>query len=117
MHEHSFIEAILRDAQKMASSEVAGGRWQDVKKISLEVGELAGIEAGHLKEHMEEGRNFEVEVSAKESKVECECGFDGKARVLERLHDIVVFDCPQCGGIPRVLEGNKIRILKVTYRD
>ncbi len=105
MHEHSFVEAILRDVKDL----------DKVKEISLEVGELVGIEAGHLKEHMEEGRNFGVEVETKDSEVKCECGFNGRARILERLHDIVVFDCPECGGIPEVVDGQDIKILKVVY--
>lgn len=107
MHEHSFIEAILKDVEDL----------DRVEGLVIEVGELAGIEADHLREHMKEGRNFEVEVSTKESKVKCECGFDGRARVLERLHDFVVFDCPQCGGTPSVLEGDEIKIKKVVYSD
>ena len=105
MHEHTFVEAILKDVEDL----------DKVKKICLEVGELVGIEAGHLKEHLEEGRSFEAEVSSKNSKVRCECGFDGRARVLERLHDLVIFECVECGGIPEVLEGDKIKILKVVY--
>ncbi len=105
MHEHSFIEGILKNVQDL----------DKVKKLKLEVGELVGIEAEHLKEHMEEGRNFEVEVLGGKSRARCECGFDGRARILERLHDLVIFECPECGSIPEILEGDKIRILKVVY--
>ena len=76
---------------------------------------MAGIEAGHLREHLEEGRDFEVEVISKDSVVRCGCGFRGGARILERLHDFVVWDCPKCGGVPEVLEGREIRILRVVY--
>ena len=114
MHEHSFIEAILRNVEDR----------DNVRKIVLEVGELAGIEAGHLREHIEtqldskhrtgQGK-VDVEVLSRNSKVRCECGFEGRAKVLERLHDLVIFECPECEGIPEVLEGKDIKILKVVY--
>ena len=107
MHEHSFIEAILRDIKNL----------EKVKKIVLEVGELAGIEGEHLREHLVEGRNFEVEVLGRESRVRCECGFEGRAKVLERLHDFVVFECPACGEVPEIVDGKDIKIVKIVYGD
>ena len=105
MHEHSFIEAILRNVENR----------ENVKGIVLEVGELVGIDPRHLKEHILERFDWDVEVIGREGKVRCECGFEGRAKVLERLHDLVVFECPECGGIPRVLEGDAIVIVKVIY--
>jgi len=105
MHEHSFIEAIVRNVENK----------DNVKSIVLEVGELVGIEAGHLKEHMEEQFDWDVEVLEKKARVKCECGFEGEPRVLERLHDLIVFECPRCGGIPTILKGKDIKIIKVVY--
>ena len=105
MHEHSFIEAIVRDI----------GDRENVSGIVLEVGELAGIDGGHLREHMEEMYDWDVEVLARDGKVRCACGFEGRPKVLERLHDIVVFECGECGGIPEVLEGEDIKIKKIVY--
>jgi Zn finger protein HypA/HybF involved in hydrogenase expression len=105
MHEHSFVEAIVRNIENR----------ENVKGISLEVGELVGIEAGHLKEHMEEQFDWDIEVLEKESLVRCDCGFEGRPKILERLHDIVVFECPRCSGVPEIVSGDKIRILKVVY--
>jgi Zn finger protein HypA/HybF involved in hydrogenase expression len=105
MHEQSFIQAILRDIKDI----------EKVKKLILEVGELAGIEGKHLGDHLIEGRNFEVEILKKESFVKCECGFEGQARILERLHDLVIFDCPRCGEIPEIIDGKDIKIVKIIY--
>jgi Zn finger protein HypA/HybF involved in hydrogenase expression len=105
MHEHSFTEAILNNVKDK----------ENVRGIVLEVGDLVGIEPGHLKEHIEEMYDWDVEVVLKKSKVRCECGFEGEAKVLERLHDLVIFECAKCGGIPEVLEGKDIKILKVVY--
>ena len=107
MHEHSFIEAILRDVEDR----------ENVKGIVLEAGELVGIEVEHLKEHLIEMYNdWDVEILEKDGLVKCKCGFEGRPKVLERLHDLVVFECPECGGIPEVVGGKDIKILKVVYR-
>ena len=106
MHEHTFIEAILRNVEDRGN----------VKEIVLEVGELVGIESGHLREHILERFDWKIEVIEKESSVKCDCGFKGKAKVLERLHDLVIFECPECGEVPEVLEGEDIKIVKIVYR-
>ncbi len=106
MHEHSFIEAILKNIENI----------ENVELVKLEVGELAGIEACHLKEHILERVNFDVEVIEKSSKVKCDCGYEGKANVRERLHDLVIYDCPKCGSVPEVIEGKDIKILKIFYK-
>ena len=106
MHEHSFIEAIISPIENK----------EEVRGIELEVGELAGISASHLKEHLEEETGWEVDVCERDSKVECGCGFRGRAKVRERLHDMVIFECPECGEIPIVLNGDKIKIVKIVYR-
>lgn len=106
MHEHTFIEAIVRNIK---------GK-EDVKGIILEVGELAGIEPEHLKEHIQEKFDWDVEVLKKDALVKCECGFEGKPKVLERLHDLVIFECEKCEEVPEILEGKDIKIVKVVYR-
>ncbi len=105
MHEYNFVEAILRNVKDR----------EDVREIVLEVGELVGISPGHLKEHMGERFDWRVDVLKKEARVKCGCGFVGRPRVLERLHDLVIFECAECGGIPEVLEGKDIKIIKVVY--
>ena len=108
MHEHSFIEAILENVEDRGN----------VKKIVLEVGELVGIGGGHLREHiLERFGDWDVEVLEKESLVRCECRFEGRAKVLERLHDLVIFECPKCGEVPEVLEGDVIKIIKIVYKS
>ena len=107
MHEHTFIEAILRNVKNK----------DNVRGIILEAGELVGIEAGHLREHiLKRFNDWDVEVLTKKSLVRCECGFEGRAKILERLHDLVIFECSKCGEVVEVLEGKDIKILKVVYR-
>ena len=106
MHEHSFIEAILRNVEDR----------EDVREVVLEVGELVGISPKHLKEHIEEQFGWKVSVLEKMSKVKCECGFMGRSKILERLHDLVIFECPECGEVPEVMEGEDIKIIKIVYK-
>lgn len=105
MHEHSFIQAIIKNVKDSHKA----------KEVSIEVGELAGIEPEHLKEHLKEVTNWIVNVSSKKGRVSCDCGYKGAPRILERLHDLVIFDCPKCSSIPEILEGKDIKIIGVKY--
>ena len=107
MHEHSFIQAIIGNIDNR----------DDVTEIKVEVGELAGIEANHLAQHLIEETGWKVKCEQKDAIVDCECGHTGSPRVLERLHDMVIFDCPKCGEIPKIDVGKDIKILKVVYKD
>jgi len=105
MHEHSFIQAIIQPIENK----------ENVKKVELELGELAGIESSHLKEHLTDETGWEVEIKEKKSEVECDCGYIGPAKIKQRLHDLVIFECPKCGNLPEVRQGKDIKILKVVY--
>jgi Zn finger protein HypA/HybF involved in hydrogenase expression len=98
MHESAMIEEIIRNA---------GG----AKIIYLEVGELSGFSSQHLKEHLADYGVLGI-CEDKISAVECSCGYSGRAKVVEKLHDLVIFECPECGAVPRVVEGDKIKIIK-----
>ena len=106
MHEHTFIQAIIEPIENK----------ENVKGVELEVGELAGITPSHLKEHLIEETGWEVTVSSKPSNITCECGYQGPARIKQRLHDMVIFDCPKCERIPLQADGKDIKILKVIYK-
>ncbi len=106
MHEEAIINSIIKEIENQ----------EKVKSIEIEVGELAGIEAEHLKEHLKERVDWEIEVVKKDSLVRCECGYKGKAKIKERLHDFVIFSCPSCGEIPEVLDGKDIKIKSVIYK-
>lgn len=107
MHEHSFIQSIIEnvpDSDKVLS-------------IQIELGELAGIEKDHLIEHLIDETGWKADVISKHAKIKCSCGFVGEPEILQRLHDMVIFQCPECGNDDvSVLEGKDIRILKVVYR-
>lgn len=107
MHEHSFIQSIIEqvpDKEKVVS-------------VEIELGELVGIEAEHLKEHLIGEIGWDVKINAKKSKIKCRCGYIGEAKILQRLHDLVIYECPECENDDvEVLEGKDIKIGKAFYR-
>ncbi|MFH1521853.1 MAG: hydrogenase/urease maturation nickel metallochaperone HypA [archaeon] len=106
MHEHSFIEAILSNIKER----------ENVTKLVIEVGELAGIEASHLASHIKEKTGWDVEANQKNALVKCDCSYQGIPKIRERLHDMVIFECPKCGQVPKITEGQEIKILKIIYK-
>jgi Zn finger protein HypA/HybF involved in hydrogenase expression len=107
MHEHIFIESIIKQVPDQ----------KNVISIEIELGELVGIEINHLKKHLIKMTSWEIEINLNPSKIKCSCGYIGKANIVERLHDLVIFNCPDCNSYdPEVIEGDKIKIVKVIYR-
>jgi Zn finger protein HypA/HybF involved in hydrogenase expression len=84
-----------------------------VKKAYVEVGEIANITKNDLEAQMKNLADFEFEIAEKKARVKCSCGYEGEPKVVERQHDIVVFECPACGMIPEVIEGDKVILRSV----
>jgi len=104
MHEIGICQDIIARA-----SQEAG-----VKKIYVEVGELAHIPMKELKPTIDEMSPWPVELREKESVVSCDCGFSGRPKVLEKGHDNTVWSCPECDAMmPKVKEGDQIILTKV----
>lgn len=85
-------------------------------ELEIEVGELCDISAEELKEAIESIENWKVYSNRKESKVKCECGYIGRARILDKGHGYCYFGCSECGETGKglkVLEGGEIKITGV----
>ena len=96
----------------IAGDIIATARKQGkVKKAFIEVGSIANITKGDLENQLNNLADFDFEVVEKQAKVKCSCGYEGTPNVVERQHDIVIFNCPKCRTTPQVIEGDKI-ILK-----
>lgn len=107
MHEHSFIQKIIEQVPEK----------EKVIEIEIELGELVGIEPEHLKKHLIDETNWNIKITTIKSKIKCSCGYSGQAKILQRLHDIVIYECPMCkNDILEVLEGKDIKITKVIYK-
>jgi Zn finger protein HypA/HybF involved in hydrogenase expression len=96
----------------IAGDLIATARQQGkVKKAFIELGEIANITKEDLSNQMKNLADFNFVIEMKEAKVKCDCGYEGKPQVIERQHDIVLFQCPLCKKTPKIIEGDKI-ILK-----
>ena len=82
-----------------------------VKNMEVEVGGLANITKDDLAKHLQSMADFPFQITEADAEVECECGYKGKPEIIERQHDLVLFTCPECGELPKVISGDKI-ILK-----
>lgn len=103
MHELAFANKVIEEAKKQG----------DVKSITVEVGELAQIPAHELKDALEKLVDWDVELIEKKAEVSCSCGFKGNPKILEKGHDYTLFQCPECGAVPEVLEGADILLKDV----
>ena len=106
MHEHVYTKSIIDTAKKHGN----------VYEIRLEVGELAKITGKDLQKALNEMTGWQVLTSEKPSKVGCLCGFVGRAKIIERGHDFVLYTCPKCHGQPAVLEGDQVILKEVKVR-
>ncbi len=95
MHEYKIMEDIM---------DKAG----DAKEITVIVGEISGIHTHDLK-NLEE--KYKVNFVMEEAEVDCDCGFKGKPKILLNEHEHVIFECPSCGKVPKIIKGDKV-ILK-----
>lgn len=107
MHETVISRKIIEDAKAFG----------DVKAVWVAVGELAHIPAHELAPTLlGMAAPWRVEISETPAKVRCICGFEGHPKILERGHDMCVFECPDCGEVPAILEGGDIKITRVEVR-
>lgn len=103
MHDTAIINKIIEETKSLGNFKV----------LHLSVGELSNISQDHLKEHLEELVDFKIKTKIEKSLVYCSCGYKGKAKILERTHDICLFSCPKCNSQPKVIKGGEIKIIGV----
>jgi Zn finger protein HypA/HybF involved in hydrogenase expression len=108
MHEHAICDSIIKKAKSFGK----------VKKMVVECGALAHLPCNELRTLLKEKCDFEVVVKETPAKVKCDnCKFEGEPKILEHAHDIAFFECPKCGKIPHLLEGDRIILKSVDIDD
>ncbi|MCK4670450.1 MAG: hydrogenase maturation nickel metallochaperone HypA [Nanoarchaeota archaeon] len=107
MHELTFANKIIEDARKQG----------DVIRIEVEVGDLAHLPASDLKDALCELVDWKIEVVEKKGWVKCPCGFEGEPEILDKKHDYTLFQCPKCGAIPEIIDGEEIILKEVEVKD
>jgi Zn finger protein HypA/HybF involved in hydrogenase expression len=105
MHEITFANHIINQIKDK----------DRVESIELEVGELAPITGRELKEAIETITGWKVIVKEMPSDVKCSCGYIGRANIREKGHDIIIYNCPKCSSLPKLIHGNKIKLNKINY--
>jgi len=103
MHETVIANKIIEDAKKHG----------EIKSAVIEVGEIAHITAEELRETLSDMISWDITITEKKAKVKCGCGYEGEPKIIERKHDLLYFECPQCGNVPDILEGNQIILKEV----
>lgn len=99
MHEGLIAQKLIDKAKEQGT----------VKKIVIEVGDLAHLPAEDLKAKLEEMVDWEIEIINVPGLVECKCGYRGAPKILEKAHDLTLFECPQCKKIPfKIIKGEEI---------
>ncbi|MDP2750012.1 MAG: hydrogenase/urease maturation nickel metallochaperone HypA [Nanoarchaeota archaeon] len=103
MHHITLANDIVEEAEK----------YGNIRAITLEVGELAKATPTQIKEGLAYLNEWDVNVVLKKAVVKCKCGHKGMPKIVDRSHDFIFFECPVCGEVPQVLEGDEIKILSV----
>ena len=88
----------------------------EIKSVTIEVGELAPITGEELRKAIKTICSWEVVIKNKEAKISCKCGYEGKPKIIQRKHGLVLFVCPKCSIIPKVIEGDNIIIKEVEVK-
>ncbi len=103
MHEIAIANKIIQEAKLNGAEKI----------IQLEVGELAELTAEEVEDALLKLTDMEIRINYKDSKINCACGYEGRARIVDKGHGYCVFNCPKCSSKPQVLEGGGIRITGV----
>ena len=108
MHEQAIAKEIIRTANEQGT----------VKGIEVHVGELAHLPADEMKDVLATMTNWEIKIVDVEGAVECECGFKGQPKILQKGHDSTVFECPECQmKMPKITAGDQIVLISVDVED
>ncbi len=106
MHETIFAKQIIDVAKSQG----------EVEAITLEIGELAHVPTGELIACLKGLVPWNIEHTEIPAKVSCRCGFYGHPVILERGHDSFLIECPDCGAVPRLVDGTDIKIVSVKVK-
>ena len=110
----SIIEAVIAEGKKHSAKEI--------NKVFLEIGELTFLEEEQLRfafDILKEGtilEKAELIIKKIETKVKCQCGYEGKIEygLKDDFHIMFpILRCPKCGGNVEILKGRECLIKKV----
>jgi Zn finger protein HypA/HybF involved in hydrogenase expression len=92
----------------------AAKRQGKVKGITVEVGDLGHLPLEELREALlSRVPDWAVKLVRRKAVVRCACGFEGEPKIIEHRHGHSLWQCPQCGLVPEVVEGKDIVLKEV----
>ena len=108
MHEFAIVESLLREARKQGEPE----------SVEVVIGELTGLTKDEFGTVFKVACDYGLKMEYERGRINClKCGFEGKPKILAKLHTHCLMECPKCGGRKlEVLAGDKI-ILKSVKVD
>ena len=134
MHEINIADRIFRDARGAGATHflrVEIGELCEITKEELEegLGKVTNVNVvgslqdfgGTILQSSNSEKDFELgewkfKVDFVESKIKCSCGFEGRAKILDRGHGYCLYGCPSCGSTGEkvsVIKGGEIKIVGV----
>ena len=112
MHERNIVRGLIESAlsDEKVSSLLDEG-WKIVRFVVIN-GSLSPVSSSDLERVFRE-EGYDVDVIEEEAVVNCECGYNGPPKIVERGHDFVVWTCPSCDRLyPKVISGDRIVLVK-----
>ena len=108
MHEQTIAKQIIKDAKQYGK----------IRSLTIEVGDLAHLPADEMKDVMEKMTDWKIKVIKKPATIVCTCGYSGKPKILQQLHDHNLYECPKCAkAMPVILDGHQIILKEVEVEE
>lgn len=92
-------------------------KFGEVEEVTIDVGELAKATPNQIREGIAQITDWEIRINPIPAIVECKCGHRGIPRIVDRTHEFVFFECPVCNDLPKIIEGDQIKLVHVKVKD
>ncbi len=103
MHDLFAVQKLIEEAKKHGK----------VIEVTIEMGELCELHDHDIKGRIQELTNWKVNFLIKKATVQCECGYKGEPKIVEKTHDTIIFVCPKCEKKPKMVEGDELILKEV----
>ena len=108
MHEYSIVGRVIEEAKKQGSP----------KSVTVVIGDIAGITPEEFRHTFTHMAKWGLEIETEKASVRCnECGFGGSPKIIARLHNQCLIECPQCGSRwLKVISGGNVYLKSVKVK-
>jgi len=116
MHELSFAQSVLDEILKEAEKHNA----KKIKKIEIDMGDLATITARELESALEViikdtiAEGMEIEITKIQVRVKCSNNHENEIEVKRDHHHVMPeLKCPECGAGVKVIQGRECILQRI----